>query len=204
MSLRLAVLGLLAEQPLHGYAIQAALEQRFAELCEPSSGEVYRALTALARDGLIAPVSARVGKRPERKVYTPTPEGRRVLDAWLRGAEPARVRVREDALWLRLLVAERCAPELLESIVAEQARRARAVLSEHESACREAGDSASFTSLVLALRLEGDVRIAQARVDALGLCGRVLARRRSGAAPGSLLREVAEARSGAGRGDVTG
>lgn len=197
MLLRFAILGLLVEQPLHGYAIQAALEERFAELCEPSPGDVYRALATLERAGSVARASARVGRRPERKVYSPTVQGRAALAAWLAGAEPSRGRTRADAFWLRLLVAERCAPQLLATLVAGEAQRERAVLAEHEVQRAETRQPATFTSLVLALRLEFDVRIARARLDGLVLCDRILARR-GGAAPRSLLREIAEFRRSTG------
>ena len=84
MSLRFVILGVLAEQPLHGYAIQAALEERFGELCDPAFGDAYRVLAALSRDGLVTVSTARIGRRPRRKVYTPTAAGRRALVAWLR------------------------------------------------------------------------------------------------------------------------
>ena len=198
MALRFAILGLLAEQPLHGYAIQAALEERFGELCEPSPGEVYRALATLERVGAIARASARVGRRPERKVYSPTVQGRAALATWLAGAEPSRGRARADAFWLRLLVAERCAPQLLETLVAGEAQREHVALAEHEALRAEMRRPATFTSVVLALRLECDLRIARARLDALALCERILARRGGGAAPRSLLREIAESRRSTG------
>ena len=71
MSLRFVILGLLAEQPLHGYAIQASLETRYDDLCEPSFGDVYRTLAALSRDGLVTVAVDRIGRRPRRKVHAP-------------------------------------------------------------------------------------------------------------------------------------
>src|SRR5262245_48525889 len=111
MSIRFSILGLLAAEPLHGYALQAALEERFCDVCEPSYGEVYRVLAALTRDGLVAPAVVRIGNRPRRKVYSLTGDGRGALQRWLLGV-PGGGRARDDT-WLRLLVAERVAPELL-------------------------------------------------------------------------------------------
>jgi len=197
MLLRFAILGLLVDQPRHGYAIQAALEERFAELLDPSPGDVYRALSALERAGWIARSSARVGRRPERKVYAPTDSGRIALAAWLRGGESSQGRASADALWLRLLVAERVAPQEIEGLVDGALQRERAALAERDAEPPRLRAPASFTSLVLVLRRECDVRGAQARLDGLALCARILARRRRGVALSALLRDVADARRAA-------
>lgn len=203
MLLRFAILGLLAEQPRHGYAIQAALEERFAELLDPSAGDVYRALSALERAGWVAASRARVGRRPERKVYSPTPAGRDALDAWLGGADAARRRSDDDAFWLRLLLAERCAPQSVERLVARRATRERATLAEHEPSLPRTRDAASFTSLVLALRRASELRVARARLDGLDACTRIVARWRRGAAVEALLREVVESNRAPSAGAVT-
>jgi len=195
MSIRFATLGLLAEQPLHGYAIQSALAEQFGDLCDPSFGEVYRVLTAHAREGLVAIACVRVGKRPRRKVHTLTPEGRRVLSAWLLVTTPATGRAR-DELALRLLVAQRCAPELVPRIVDLQAQRCRSDLADLEAQQRAARPPASFAALVLALRLETDVRQARARADSVVVCGELLARHRAGVPVAVLAREIAARATG--------
>jgi DNA-binding PadR family transcriptional regulator len=198
MLLRFAILGLLAEQPRHGYAILAALEERFAELLDPSAGDVYRALSTLERADWVAPARARVGRRPERKVYSPTPAGRDALDAWLSGADAGRRRADDDALWLRVLVAERCAPQIVERLVERRAARERAALAEHEPSLPRTRDAASFTSLVLALRRASELRVARARLDGLDACLRIVARWQRGTTVDALLREVVESsRAGA-------
>jgi len=193
MLLRFAILGLLAEQPRHGYAIQAALDERFAELLDPSAGEVYRALSALERAGWVAPARARVGRRPERKVYSPTPPGRDALDAWLNDGDPGRRRSDDDALWLRMLIAERCAPQTVASLVERRATRERALLPERELSLPRPTAAASFTALVLALRRASELRVAHARLDALDACARVVARWRHGVTVEALLREMVDA-----------
>ncbi len=193
MLLRFAILGLLAEQPRHGYAIQAALDERFAELLDPSAGDVYRALSALERAGWVAPARARVGRRPERKVYSPTAPGRDALDAWLSDGDPGRRRSDDDGLWLRVLLAERCAPQIVASLVDRRATRERALLPERELALPRPSGAASFTALVLALRRASELRVARARLDALDASARVVARWRHGVTADALLREIVDA-----------
>ncbi len=187
MSIRFAILGLLAAEPLHGYAIQTALEEHFRDLCEPSYGEVYRALAALTRDGLVAPASQRIGNRPRRKVYSLTVAGRTALQRWLLGT-PRRSR---DDTWLRLLVAERVAPELLLRLLDVLVAGNRADLADLESLQRTDLVARSFADLVRALRRASDIRHARARCDALDLCRQVIAARRAGATLAELAHRLA-------------
>ena len=51
--LRLYLLGLLAERPMHGYELIQELSQRFGGTYAPSAGTVYPRLTRLQEEGLI-------------------------------------------------------------------------------------------------------------------------------------------------------
>ena len=195
MSIRFAILGLLAAEPLHGYAIQAALEEHFCDVCEPSYGEVYRVLAALARDGLVAPASLRIGKRPPRKVHSLTAAGRAALQRWLLGV-PGGGRARDDT-WLRLLVAERVAPELLLRLLDALVAGNRADLADLESLQRTDVAAHSFADLVRALRRASDIRHARARSDALELCRRTMAARLAGATLAALAQRLADERDAA-------
>jgi DNA-binding PadR family transcriptional regulator len=190
MSLRFVILGLLVEQPQHGYAIQAALEEGFDDLCDPGPGEVYRVLGALSRDGLVSPSTTRIGRRPRRKVYAPTAAGKRRLHAWLRdggdGGRPPR-----DAPWLRMLVASRVAPALLAPLLDAEVEHRRSQLREivaQQPARRAAPD---FPALVRALRAASVRDAACSALRSAELCRRTVARHRDGAAVAELLRELA-------------
>lgn len=73
---RVAVLALLAEKPMHGYQIIAEIEQRSAGAWKPSAGSVYPTLQLLADEGLISSEVA-----DGRKTYSLTEEGRAEADA---------------------------------------------------------------------------------------------------------------------------
>jgi DNA-binding PadR family transcriptional regulator len=195
MSVRCAILGLLATEPMHGYAIQAALEEHFGDVCEPSYGEVYRALGALARDRLVAPASVRSGNRPRRKVYSLTADGVATLQRWLLGASVG-ARGRDDT-WLRLLIAERVAPELLLRLLDVLVAGNRADLAELERMRRTDVAARSFADLVRALRRASDIRHARARSDALELCRATMAARLAGATLAALAHRLAGERGDA-------
>lgn len=191
MSIRFAVLALIAERPLHGYAIHAALEERLAQLCEPAYGDVYRALKALARDRLVAVAEQRVGRRPRRKVYMATPAGIAALRAWL-GSRPARGR---DDLPLRLLLAGLCAADLVERILAVHAASAADELEDLLAQRGPAIGAPKLEALLRALHLEGEIAKARARLELVELCRTALERHRRGVPVEVLVRELAGPRS---------
>jgi DNA-binding transcriptional ArsR family regulator len=73
---RAAVLGLLAEKPMHGYQIIQQIDERSGGSWKPSPGSVYPTLQLLADEGLI-----KAEESGGRKTYSLTEEGREVADA---------------------------------------------------------------------------------------------------------------------------
>ncbi len=85
---RLAVLGLLAEQPMHGYQLIREIADRSAGAWRASPGSVYPTLSTLEDDGLV-----RAEEGDGRRQFTLTDTGR---------AEAARRGTEFGALWDRL------------------------------------------------------------------------------------------------------
>jgi PadR family transcriptional regulator PadR len=71
----------LAEGPLHGHGIRAALEELLPGY-KADAGATYRTLNALEASGEVTSQWATESKGPARKVYTLTPEGWAQLDRW--------------------------------------------------------------------------------------------------------------------------
>ena len=90
----MAVLGLLEEHPRHPYDIAYTMHLRHMdEHIKLSLGTLYHVVEQLQRLGWVRPTeTAREGRRPERTVYTVTPEGRERFLQRLREliAEPSR------------------------------------------------------------------------------------------------------------------
>jgi DNA-binding PadR family transcriptional regulator len=73
----LAILTLVAEQPRHGYEIEAVIEERgMREWTEIGFSSIYYLLKKLAKAGLVQGRLAQTGQGPARKVYEITPAGR--------------------------------------------------------------------------------------------------------------------------------
>jgi DNA-binding PadR family transcriptional regulator len=80
---RLAILALLAEKPMHGYQIIAEIGERSGGAWKPSAGSVYPTLQLLADEGIITAEVA-----DGRKTYSLTEEGRAEADASADRAAP--------------------------------------------------------------------------------------------------------------------
>jgi len=88
MSLAHAILGVLRDRPLHGYAVRGALGERIGSFWPVNQGQVYATLHRLTRDGLVDTV-APAPDSPHRR-YGLSPKGRRALEAWLLRPEAQR------------------------------------------------------------------------------------------------------------------
>jgi len=81
-----AVLGLLAEEPAHGFAIarELAADGPIGRVLTVRRSLAYRALDRLVAEGLALPARVEAGDAgPQRTVHRVTPAGRRVLADWL-------------------------------------------------------------------------------------------------------------------------
>lgn len=76
----LAVLGLVAEQPRHGYEIEQVINERgMRNWTEVGFSSIYYLLKKLEGNGQVEGRLEQVGPGPARKVYAATPGGREAL-----------------------------------------------------------------------------------------------------------------------------
>jgi DNA-binding PadR family transcriptional regulator len=80
---RLALLSLLAERPMHGYELMKEMEARSGGMYQASAGTVYPNLQQLEDEGLVRMETGKDGKR----VYHITDEGRKALKEQAPGVE---------------------------------------------------------------------------------------------------------------------
>jgi DNA-binding PadR family transcriptional regulator len=85
--LREAILGLLAIRPMTGYDLSRSYRRALQQIWYAPLGQVYPTLRKMKRDGLLR-VSVKVQRhRPNRKVYSLTARGQKLLILWL--SQPA-------------------------------------------------------------------------------------------------------------------
>src|SRR5437762_3815656 len=101
----LVILSLLAERPMHGYEVNATLENRkIRDWAAVSRPQIYYSLDKLTGLGLIRAIAEdSPSAGPERRVFQTTEQGRRRLADALEGAHWTRTRVHQPFLtWLAL------------------------------------------------------------------------------------------------------
>jgi len=106
MSIKYAILGMLAHGPLHGYELKAAYEEDLVPATQLNYGQVYTTLERLGRDGLVAHEVVSQTERPDKKVYALTEGGRKELKEWLSTPSALDLDLRNET-FLKLMLARR-------------------------------------------------------------------------------------------------
>lgn len=104
MTVRNALLGLLAQRPRHGYELHAAFEALAGgkQNWEVKPAQIYATLNRLEESNLIAPASVEQNGGPEKLTYTITPAGEAELVNWLRA--PVEAQHQRDEFFLKLVL----------------------------------------------------------------------------------------------------
>jgi len=104
MSVRNALLGLLAQRPRHGYELHAAFEAVIGgeQNWDVKPAQIYTTLIRLEENGLVAEESVEQGGGPEKRIYAITSEGRTALAAWF--AAGVALEHQRDEFFLKLLL----------------------------------------------------------------------------------------------------
>lgn len=141
------LLGLLAKGPKHGYELKGDFEELLGGTWEINQGQVYLTLGRLERDGFVSSDVVPQDTRPDRKVYSLTPLGRKELDRWT--GEPVRDPVHlRDELILKVIVHDLLDLGDADGLVWAQRQRHIELLSEL-AALRDEPDQPRSTRLVI-------------------------------------------------------
>jgi PadR family transcriptional regulator AphA len=79
-----AILGLLSLGPMSGYDIRQLISHSIGHFWSESYGQIYPGLKRLAAAGLVEKKTERNKGKPDRHLYSLTPEGREHLREWLK------------------------------------------------------------------------------------------------------------------------
>jgi DNA-binding PadR family transcriptional regulator len=168
------VLAMLAKEPAHGYELRARMRAALGAVGEAmNAGQVYVALTRLAKAGLVTSERADgLPDRPERRVYALTAAGQRRVAEWLAEVSWPRPDIAE--FHLKLVAA--AAARLADPVELVDAQR-REILRRLREAQRAAMDPE--TEAVAGLLLEGVVLRLRADLEWLEACERLWNGRRA-------------------------
>ncbi len=168
MTVPLTLLGLLENEPRHGYDLKRDYDAFFGRGKPLPFGQVYSTLSRLARDGKVSAGDPEPGAGPERKRYVITDQGVSEVQAWL--AEPVEPEPHlQTVLFAKVVLAlmtGRPAEVYLDTQRAAHLRRMRELT--------ELKRTGGFVDALLAdhglFHLEADLRwidLTSARLDAL-------------------------------------
>ncbi len=87
-TLRYAILGLVARQPMTGYDIKKSFDGNIARFWTAKHSQIYPELNGLLEDGLVSCSISIHGSKMEKKYYSITPAGEQALLEWIRSCDP--------------------------------------------------------------------------------------------------------------------
>jgi DNA-binding PadR family transcriptional regulator len=160
--LALAVLGCLAERPMHPYEMSTTMRERGKhESIKLNYGSLYTVVESLQKHGLIAVrETIREGRRPERTVYQITEAGRMEFTDWL--ADLISTPVKEYAAYeAGLSLMGGLGPDDSVRLLRQRAMRLRAEL-EAGAAMQRQADHAHLPRIFL---VESDYRRGQIEAE---------------------------------------
>lgn len=104
MTVRNAILGLLAQRPRHGYDLRAAFEALIGgeQNWEVKPAQIYTTLARLEEGGLVTEAAIEQAGGPEKRIYSLTEAGRQELLAWFR--LPVTSEHQRDEFYLKLML----------------------------------------------------------------------------------------------------
>jgi DNA-binding PadR family transcriptional regulator len=135
--IELAILGLLKEEPMHGYQLSQELTEQHGGLFRVSFGSLYPTLRRLEREGAIerVPSDRTTGRR--KTVYRITPEGERSFLEWLE--EPQDDQAEDTRFKMRVAFFRYLPPETRVRLLERRRQRLDLRLAEINEHLRDPG-----------------------------------------------------------------
>lgn len=186
MSIKFAVLSLIAERPQHGYAVRREFEDRVMDIRDVGFGQIYQILQSLQRSGYAK--GRRDPNLPKRVVFSVTDRGREALELWLSGHE-VRSQGFQDDIFFRLLFAS---PEVMDSLLDllhEQTASAVEELAMLVDERRRLRANAGYPEVSRRLFLEAQILHREADIRGLEMARKVFESMQRGAQPAEAVED---------------
>lgn len=119
MSIKYAMLGILAEKNLHGYDLKNIFDERVGDFWSLNFGQIYSTLDRLEKENLVSYDRQTQERRPDRKIYHITPKGRKELEEWL-STPVKKVRALRDEFFIKLVFMDKKDPALVLELIEKQ------------------------------------------------------------------------------------
>ncbi len=170
MSIKYAMLGILAEKDLHGYELKSSFDEKVGDFWSLNYGQIYSTLDRLEKEDLVSHDRQAQERRPDRKIYRITPKGRNELKEWL--ATPVnKVRALRDEFFIKLVFMDKndSSPvlELIEKQKALYLKQMSLLTKQKVSLKKKTTDLDSLTTELL---MDAGLFHAEADIKWLTLC----------------------------------
>ena len=162
--LNYAILGLLAQEPRHGYDLRNAFETLLGGTWPLNIGQVYTTLSRLERDGFVESQVIPQELLPDRKVYSLTQEGVDELEQWLEEPTQGTIRLK-DEFFIKLLILQMVDSSDPTNLIRRQRQVYMQNLAQLTNLLSDTNLDPSTTLLV-----EGAILHVEADLDWLDLC----------------------------------
>jgi DNA-binding PadR family transcriptional regulator len=162
MSVRNAILGLLAQRPRHGYELRSAFEALVggADIWEVKPAQIYTTLARLEEGGLVCQEGVEQEGGPERRVYSLTPQGETELAEWF-GAGVAGEHQR-DEFFVKLMLSLAMDGTHPDRVIQAQRNRLYQELHQHTTRRNQANPRTELAQIFLLdktiMHVEADLR----------------------------------------------
>lgn len=147
------LLGLLAQQPAHGYDLHHRLALDLGEVWHVSLSQTYNILNRLEAQGLIVGSLEEQEKLPARRRFTLTPAGRERFEAWLYTPGRPMVRATRVEFTSRLYFARNIDQQLAHRLIDDQIAETRAGMARLQQRLSKIPPEKTFNRLGLDLRI---------------------------------------------------
>ncbi len=148
-----ALLGLLGQQPAHGYDLHERINQQLGQIWRISLSQTYSILNRLEAKRYITGVLQEQEKLPTRRRFHLTPAGRRHFEIWLRRPTEPSARVIRIEFLTRLYCVHLTMPQAVHSLIEVQIAEIQARLSHLNRILAEMPPEQTFNRLGLELRI---------------------------------------------------
>ena len=139
-----AILGLLTWGEMSGYDLGKLIEGSIAHFFfNPAKSQIYAELRRLVAEGFATERKVTQDARPDKRLYTVTPAGRRALRRWLNASSVGR-EVFRSPLCLRVFLGDHMDRGTLAAQVEDTLRQARASLAAFQESERAIAGKPEF------------------------------------------------------------
>lgn len=170
MSVKYAMLGILAEKDLHGYEIKSSFDEKVGDFWSLNYGQIYTTLDRLEKEDLVTHDRQAQDKRPDRKIYSITRKGKKELEEWL-STPVNRVRALRDEFFIKLVFMDKNNPapvlDLIEKQKALYLRQMNHLTHQKVALKKKTRDTDSLTTELL---MDAGLFHAEADIKWLTLC----------------------------------